>query len=93
MTFQEVADIVATLKNDGTPRKAILIYVAKQGGTGYTPLNLGHMAAHLQMNRHTVDKWVREMVNEGLLARNIFTEFGELRPIVRLNWRRIRELT
>ena len=55
-------------------------------------INIGHMAAHLQMNRHTVDKWVRETVNEGLLARNIFTEFGELRPIVRLNWRRIRSL-
>ena len=93
MTFQEVADIVAAIKNDGTPRKAILLYVARHGGTGYVPLNISHMAAHLQMNRHTVDKWVREMVNEGLLARNIFTEFGELRPIVRLNWRRIRELT
>lgn len=33
MTSQDVVDIVATLKNDGTPRKAILIYVAKHGGT------------------------------------------------------------
>ena len=92
MTFQEVADIVATLKNDGTPRKAILLYVARHGVTEYIPLNLGHMAAHLRMNRHTVDKWVREMVNEGLLARNIFTEFGELRAIIRLPWRRIHSL-
>ena len=92
MTFQDVVDIVATLKNDGTPRKAILIYVAKHGGTGYVPLNISHMAAHLQMNRHTVDKWVREMVTEGLLARNIFTEFGELRAIIRLPWRRIHSL-
>ena len=38
------------------------------------------------------DIWVREMVNEGLLARNIFTEFGELRAIIRLPWRRIRSL-
>ena len=35
---------------------------------------------------------LREMVNEGLLARNIFTEFGELRAIIRLPWRRIRSL-
>ena len=38
------------------------------------------------------DIWVREMVNEGLLARNIFTEFGELRAIIRLPWRRIHSL-